>query len=46
MQVGSYFGGRLVCQGGLIRFADGLEEISPCKFVNLSATLEFAFKLS
>ena len=30
----------------VIRFTDGLEEISPCKFANVSAPLEFAFKLS
>ena len=46
MEVDSCFGSRLVCSGGLIHFTDGLEEISPYKFVNVSAPLEFAFKLS
>ena len=45
-QVDSCFGSRLVCSGGLIHFTDELEEISPYKFVNVSAPLEFALKLS
>ena len=46
MQVDSCFGSRLVSSAGLIHFTDGLEEISPYKFVNVSARLVFAFKLS
>ena len=46
MQVDSCFGGHLFCSVGLIRWTGKLEEISPFMFVNVSATLEIAFKLS
>ena len=46
MKLDGCFGGHLFCSGGLIRWTGKLEEICPYMFINVSAAVEIAFKLS